>query len=155
MNYSECVKEFTAKTCDVPATPSPMTRAEVMFIVRMVISELGELVQTVEEYENTKEFLMEAIATMDLSKLPKPENDTQLIGDQGDALVDAMYYMENAAVKKGINLSGIFRVVHAANMDKFRNGVIKRSDGKIMKPADWKEPDIYSEIERQKKSGSW
>lgn len=153
--YSEQVYEFTAKTTPVPERPRPMSRDEVMFIVRMVMSELGELVQTVESYKNTPAFMAEALSTIDQRELPRATTEDEVIADQADALVDAMYYIENAAVKVGVNLSEVFARVHAANMDKFRNGVVRREDGKIMKPLDWQPPNIVEEIRRQKKFGAF
>jgi len=35
-----------------------------------------------------------------------------------DALVNIKYYMLNTTCKKGINLAGVFQVVHNANMEK-------------------------------------
>ncbi len=60
---------------------------------------------------------------------------------QADALIDVYYYSLNAAAKKGINLSAIFKIVHAANMakrDPATGKFLKRDDGKIIKPAGWK-----------------
>ena len=59
------------------------------------------------------------------------------IADQADALIDVYYYSQNAACKKGINLSSIFGMVHAANMakrDPISGTFLKREDGKIIKP---------------------
>jgi len=152
---SDMVRDFTTKTMDVPSTPRAMSKDEVMFIVRMVMSELNELVQTVVLYEDTQVFMEEALRTIDQRELPRPTTEAEIIADQADALVDAMYYIENAAVKAGVNLSSVFKLVHAANMDKFRNGVIRREDGKIVKPADWQPPNIVDEILRQKKYGAF
>ena len=59
---------------------------------------------------------------------------------QADALVDVYYYSLNAAAKKGVNLSSIFSIVHAANMakrDPATGQFLKREDGKIIKPKGW------------------
>merc|ERR1719410_2774899 len=80
------------------------------------------------------------------------------IGEQGDALVDMWYYSLNAAAKKGVNLSSIFDVVHRANMAKIDPATgkcMKRPDGKIIKPAGWKAPNVAAEIQRQFQQGSF
>jgi len=63
-----------------------------------------------------------------------------------DALCDLLYVTYGAAVALGIDLDPFFREVHRANMMKV--GGSKRADGKWMKPADWKPPDIAGLLER-------
>ena len=75
-----------------------------------------------------------------------------------DALTDAYYYMLNAACKKGVNVSSLFGIVHAANMakrDPETGKFLKREDGKIVKPKGWQPPDVEAEIRRQLKEGAW
>ena len=72
--------------------------------------------------------------------------------------MDIWYYSLNAACKKGINLSSIFELVHAANMSKKDANTgcfLKREDGKIIKPQGWKAPNIGREIQRQQHDGAW
>merc|ERR1712241_642661 len=83
-------------------------------------------------------------------------DEMNLIAEQGDALVDIWYYSQNAACKKGVNLCQIFDVVHAANMAKIDPATgkcLKRADGKILKPAGWKAPEVESEIRRKMAEG--
>ena len=65
-------------------------------------------------------------------------------------MVDIWYYSLNAAAKKGIDLSKIFEEVHAANMAKkdptTGKFIIRESDGKIIKPDGWKEPNIMTTL---------
>merc|ERR1719428_2657449 len=85
-----------------------------------------------------------------------PSDTSEVIGEQMDAFVDIWYYSLNAAAKKGVNMSSLFDIVHAANMAKIDPSTgkcIKRADGKVMKPAGWKAPDVESEI-RQPASAS-
>jgi predicted HAD superfamily Cof-like phosphohydrolase len=57
-----------------------------------------------------------------------------------DALVDILYVTLGSAVTFGVLLRGPFNLVHQANMAKVGGG---ESDlGKILKPPDWKPPDI-------------
>lgn len=162
MNDAEAVKEFTesstGKQC--PTTPQEMTYDDVLFIVRMVFSEMCELICTVTNNEQERdELLHKALESIDQCTNFTYSNKNELIAAQNDALVDSWYYSLNTAAKHGVNLSSIFNLVHQANMDK-RDPVtgkfIKReSDGKIIKPPGWKSPNIEEEIKRQSIDGSW
>lgn len=152
-NY-EAVKEFTegvsGERC--PSTPSKMSYDEVKFIVKMVLSEITELCQTVtKSHDEAVKMMVECMGT-DPSIQIEYKDDVEIIADQADAMVDAWYYMLNAASKKGMDLSAIFDVVHQANMakrDPETGKFIRRSDGKVLKPKGWKPANIVKEIERQ------
>ena len=130
--YTQKVREFCL-ACEneqnkLPTKPIFLSPEKVNFITQMVNDELEEL------------------------KVAKT------IGEQADALVDAIYYICNTAVKQGINLDNIFNIVHEANMSKIVNGkVLRRQDGKILKPDGWKDPQqfIDEEIKYQKQNGSF
>lgn len=158
------VHTFTRDTGNpCPDKPQPMSRDSVMFITRMIMSELDELVCTVTgSSEERDQFLQEALSTRDPCKnighKHYPTED-DLIAGQFDALVDAWYYSLNVAAKHGVNMSAIFDLVHGANMakrDPVTGTFLKReSDGKIIKPAGWTSPDITAEVARQKRDGAW
>jgi len=57
-----------------------------------------------------------------------------------DALADLLYVTYGAASTMGIDIEPFFEEVHRANMEKVGGPV--REDGKILKPPNWKEPDI-------------
>jgi predicted HAD superfamily Cof-like phosphohydrolase len=83
--------------------------------------------------------------------------ESELIAEQADAFTDIKIFMENAACKKGINLSKIFQIVHIANMNKrFPDGTFHRreEDDKIIKPPNWEAPDVTAEIIDQTKNGN-
>ena len=90
-------------------------------------------------------------------------NEKEIISDQGDALVDMIYYIMNCAAKNGINLAKIFDKVQEANMNKGilepetgkRKFIIRESDRKVMKPEGWKEPDIDAVVDEMLENGSW
>jgi len=129
MSYTKKVREFTS-AChdDLPETPKLMAREEIDFITKMVNDELEELSDA--------------------------KNETE----QADALVDAIYYICDTAVRHGMNLDNIFDIVHNANMQKVVDGkVIRREDGKIMKPESWVDPAplLEKEMERQQTEGSF
>lgn len=81
-----------------------------------------------------------------------------------DALADLLYVVLGTGVALGIDLSPIFDIVHETNMAKYPecNGtwgdrhephptVLRRSDGKILKPKNWVGPEgrIRDELRRQ------
>lgn len=60
-----------------------------------------------------------------------------------DALADMVYIAYGTAVAYGIPLDKVFAEVHRSNMAKLVDGkVIRREDGKVLKPEGWKPPDI-------------
>ena len=162
MSNSTDVKEFTegstGKEC--PQYPVAMQKDSVVFLIKMVISELDELMCTVSQNKDEKDKLMlEAFQARDECKDFDHEYQVKKIAAQADAMVDAWYYMLNASAKHGMNLSDLFKVVHQANMNKRdpKTGkfVRRASDGKIVKPEGWMPPDIEKEIQRQLEFGSW
>ena len=161
MNESdaEMVYKFTKESgTNVPNKPKLMSSDDVFFLIKMMLDEIMELGSTVECPHEVKYRMIKMIT--DSKDIPVIENVSieELIGEQGDALVDSYYYSLNAAAKNGINLSKIFEIVHKANMDKrdpLTGKFIKREDGKIIKPMGWKGPDIKAEIIRQTTYGSF
>jgi predicted HAD superfamily Cof-like phosphohydrolase len=128
--YCTEVKQFSDACQDNknPSTPQIMSTEAIAFIREMVNDELDEL----EEATNTHE--------------------------QADALVDAIYYICDTAVRHGLNLDPLFSIVHRANMQKVVDGhVIRREDGKIMKPDCWQDPEPFlsEEMKKQAEGGSW
>jgi len=123
-NFTKIVKEFT-KACaeeTLPDSPVEMKEDKIAFITKMVNDELQEL------------------------------SEASNVAEQADALVDAIYYICDFAVRQGFDLDPIFDIVHKANMSKVVNGrVIRREDGKILKPDGWIDPDplLQKEIGRQ------
>ena len=80
MGYTAQVREFTmACNDDLPAHPQNMTPEGIAFIRQMVNDELDELIAA------------------------------QTVTEQADALVDAIYYICDFAVRNGINLDPLVR----------------------------------------------
>ena len=162
MSNAESVKEFTegmtGNTC--PNKPIPLTKDDALFIVRMVMSELDELICTVSTTEDERDKLMQqSLDTRDKCKNFSYNNELELVSAQADAMVDSWYYMLNVASKHGMNLSKLFDVIHNANMakrDPDTGKFIRReSDGKVIKPDGWQPPDIEGEMQKQMDNGSW
>lgn len=159
MSDAELVREFTKESgIPVPNEPCVMNKEEVFFLMNMMLDEIMELGATVAEPQEVKFNMIKMIThSKDLPRITNVSKE-ELIGEQGDALVDCYYYSLNAAAKKGINMSKIFQIVHKANMDK-RDPITgkfnKREDGKIIKPNGWNPPNITAEIIRQFNEGSF
>lgn len=156
------VKEFTEGASGemAPLKPTVMSSDAVMFIIRMIMSELDELVCTVTPDDNKRdEFILKALKDRDKCHNFVYKTDDELIAAQFDALVDVWYYSLDTSVKHGVNLSKIFDLVHSANMakrDPTTGKFLKRKeDGKIIKPIGWMSPNVEAEIKDQRKYGSW
>ena len=61
-----------------------------------------------------------------------------------DALADIVYVAYGGALEHGIDLDAVLREVHRSNMSKVRSdgSVLKRADGKVIKPATYNPPDL-------------
>lgn len=156
---SDHVREFTDGAGQpTPDKPVLMSKDEVCFLGKMVLDEVMELFATVYSPGDAKGKLCGFIdASKNIAQLPA-DDETALIAEQGDAIVDVYYYMLNAAAKKGVNISALFHIVHAANMakrDPATGQFLKRQDGKIIKPPGWQPPDVKAEILRQIADGAW
>ena len=124
--YCQKVKQFTVLTDpNLPDTPKKLNKTQIKFAIKMLKDELKEL------------------------------KEAKDITEQADAFVDIIYYSCNLALKNGINLDPIFDIVHDCNMKKVVNGkIIRRDDGKILKPKNWIGPEelIKENINKQLKN---
>ena len=67
-----------------------------------------------------------------------------------DGLADVIYVAVGAALEFGIPLDRVWAEVHRSNMAKVdpqTGKVIKRADGKVLKPEGWTPPDIAGVID--------
>jgi len=157
--HATAVRQFT-RACGQPTpnTPQLMNRAEVEFITKMVLDELLELNATVMSPQEAKQGILNMLKVAKDCPQMRTTNMAEVVAEQADALVDIWYYSLNCAAKKGMNLSSVFDLVHAANMRKVNPATgmcVKRADGKIEKPAGWCPPDITREMHRQANQGSF
>jgi hypothetical protein len=161
---SEKVKDFS-DTVTLSKGKEPINFAQKictessLFLVKMIVDELVELLAASgipydERIKCLDQIVLKANAREDL-KVPSTDLDT--IMEQADAIVDIEYYMKDVAGRNGINTDELFNLVHDANMrKKNKDGKFDiRSDGKVIKPKDWKPADIKEEIERQMKGFSF
>jgi len=157
--HATAVRDFT-RACGqhTPNTPQLMNRLEVEFITKMVLDELLELNATVMAPFEAKTSVMNMLKVAKDVPMMTTANKAEIVAEQADALVDIWYYSLDCAAKKGINLSSVFSLVHAANMRKVNPATgmcIKRADGKIEKPVGWCPPNVAKEMERQAAQGSF
>ena len=66
-----------------------------------------------------------------------------------DAMADLDYVVEGTRLECGIDGRPLADEVHQTNMAKFGPGSWIRSDGKIMKPPNWKPPEIRKLLKKQ------
>lgn len=157
---AEKVRAFTEESSGISLVnaPEPMTLAEVTFIIKMTVSELTELAQTVTPGPGeAMELVRLAVGTDVKQDYIIPGDKHEFMAHQYDAFVDVMYYMYNAAAKKGVNLDKLFGVVHDANMKKrWSDGSFHRdSRGKVIKPPGYQEADVRSGIVAQAEHGAF
>ena len=128
--FAELIRKFSllarkakyGEDSTLPNIPTKLNREEIDFITRMVNDELDELKQAKD------------------------------IGEQADALADAIYYLYDCAGKAGINLDKVLKIVHENNMSKIKGKKTEfAQDGKVEKPVGWVDPKetIAKEINRQ------
>lgn len=159
---SERVKQFTEQSRGqaLPTHPRKMTRSDVEFLVKMNCGELMELLVTVMgNNEDARQVLKALVDTAEYPQFKADgQDDLSIMAEQADALIDIDYYNMNGAAKVGFNEDEVFDAVHQANMDKRSkvDGLFHRnSEGKVIKPEGWREPDIKAVVSRWLSEGTW
>lgn len=160
-NWPASVSAFTraAALKPLPEEPTPLNRERVLWLTRMVVSELYEFACTVSEpdeketqQQKAEALMQEAFQSYDKNGDPFSSEPIVQAAQQADAMVDWIYYTLNVAGAHRIDLDPVFQLVHEANMQKIDSatGIVRRNeDGKIQKPPGWTPPDIESELKRQ------
>jgi predicted HAD superfamily Cof-like phosphohydrolase len=106
---------------------------------------VGQNVSEVPEFPDENERVLRR-------KLLKEEVEEYFDGEDKDdlenvakELADIIYIVCGTAASYGIPLDRVFNEVHRSNMEKLVDGkVVRRDDGKILKPEGWAAPDIKS-----------
>ena len=140
-SWYNSVVEFTeqSKNIKIPSTPRPLTRAEMDFILSMILDECLELTSTFPELQGRgKEHLTELLqARTERTDLIQEHSTASLVAEHADGFIDIIYYILNASAKAGINLDAFFNEVHSANMrkrDPETGKFILNEQGKVIKP---------------------
>ena len=153
--WCEQVRKFTAGHMgpELPNGPREMTPESAKFLVRMVFSEMSELLATLPGVDNAEQcakIMHELVDTCGIHGKYDYSPGVKTIAAQADALVDAAYYMNDTAIRHGIDLDPIFRAVNDANLAKADDsGKFIKINGKVIKPPGWREPDVESIIQDQ------
>jgi len=134
---------------------------------RKILNKPGEPIKSIKELRAKLIFeeCMETIQALGVSVYVDKEsrlNDVAMAGfdfvadrdfnivEVADGLADIEVIALGTYLSCGIDDVEIFNEVHRTNMLKFPEGYNGlRSDGKWVKPLDWKEPDIKSVLENQ------
>lgn len=155
MDYYGKVREFTKATSPsvVPSTLQEMTEEEVLLFTNLIIEELLEfLIASFGNSAPAVAAIQRAMSNLRGICAPPPQNKYERIALQQDALADLVYVGLNGAAKTGSDFDRVFNLVHDSNMKKVdpaTGKVLRREDGKVIKPDGWTPPDILSEIKRQ------
>lgn len=151
------VKEFSeivakSQNAKLPDSPQKLSKDNIMFVVKMIMSECQELIGTIAHDEvEQKIMLQQCLDKIDWSKTPRCYlDDVDMVTNQCDALVDMMYYIGDTGARFNLPLADVFNEVHNSNMNKRKsNGLFSiRDDGKVLKPADWVPPNVDSIIRK-------
>lgn len=141
MTHLDMVREFheafdhpvrTGVNADVP---------EKILRMNLIEEEVRELGEALGLYRDWDGLWQEATGMINLpSGKVVGEVDTVEVAD---ALADIDYVVQGAALVFGLPHDEVFAEVHRSNMAKLVNGeVIRREDGKILKPEGWTPPDV-------------
>lgn len=115
------------RACDVPVLDRPAIPTQGRVLLRRILID--------------EEINRELFPAMDLGDLPAI----------ADGIADAIYVLVGTALEYGIPLDRVWTAVQQANMakvDPVTGKVLRRTDGKILKPTDWQAPDIAAILEK-------
>jgi predicted HAD superfamily Cof-like phosphohydrolase len=111
----------------------------------LLLEECTETMISLVGREETERMLIRCVRELDDVK------DT--CGDpvaQADGLADTIVIALGTSAAGGFIMAPIFNEVMDANDRKVGSGATVRHDGKLLKPADWRGPDIAAVLARQK-----
>lgn len=105
-------------------------------------TEMAALIHELVAEEAVEELLpaLERVIMLSEREVVQPHEMMEALAAVADGAADLIYVIMGAVQACGIDLRPVWRVVQAANMAKEGGDV--REDGKIMKPADWRPPDV-------------
>jgi predicted HAD superfamily Cof-like phosphohydrolase len=152
-------RQFDHPIADSPTIPSD---DRVRFRARFVVEQCLELLEACFEFPpqnamatGPSDTSMFADARAYLEIVIKNARVKVDLALAADALADIDYVVEGTRLEFGINGEPIADEVHRANLAKLHDGkVVKREDGKTLKPPGWTPPDIAGELEKQRRIGS-
>lgn len=112
---------------------------------RMLLEECTETMVALVGHDETERLLIQRWREVEhgLHMGDKPTEDL------ADGLADVMVIVLGTAVAAGIDLEPVFNEVMDANDRKCGPGARVRADGKLLKPIDWRGPDVAGVLKRQ------
>ena len=157
MTWDKLVAQFTEAAAEeeLPTAPKALSRKNWAFLKKMITDELSEVDQAFADFDNQ-------ITQVTEEGLQYAYDSSDLIAEQADGMIDMIYYILDCARKHGISLDPIMELVHSANMTKVdpETGKCRRDTdptsprfGKILKPVNFKAPNIKAEVNRQSAVG--
>lgn len=119
---------------DTPVLTEPQFPSDDRIILRLALIR-----------EETRETIAALEAAYISSELDEPPGDLE---ETADGIIDAIYVLVGTGIELGLPMQALWDEVQRANMAKaieqpdgtFR--VMKRADGKVLKPEGWEPPDI-------------
>lgn len=150
MSRTDDVRKFLAATDrHCPDTLGVPDDAAIRLQLQMTLEECLELIDSAlapfEEDDNAREYHRACSFIRDA--IQARQVDVKLSA-WADATIDMDYLNEANRLMLGIEGGPLWDEVHAANMRKI--GGPRRADGKLLKPDDWRGPDIDGVLERQR-----
>jgi predicted HAD superfamily Cof-like phosphohydrolase len=111
---------------------------------RLVAEEFAELTGALLGPE-ARAVVEQAVASV----MDRPLDDADLV-ETADATGDLRYVLHGLEIECGIPGDEVFTEIHASNMAKLGpDGVaLRRADGKVLKPAGWRPPDVAGVLAR-------
>lgn len=104
------------------------------------------------EYPDVCQMRLDLI-TEETQELAQALSNNDIV-EVADALADLLYVVYGAAHTFGLDIQPIFDEVHRSNMAKVGpdGKVLRREDGKILKPEGWTKPAVRAFVEMQRQS---
>lgn len=114
----------------------------------MAVEELGELGAALCPNHATLEHALEKLRSLTVVQLQSELGSKTQIINVADALADKIYIDIGTALEFGIPLDRVWAAVQHANMAKvgLDGKVLRREDGKILKPEGWQPPDVEKAV---------
>jgi predicted HAD superfamily Cof-like phosphohydrolase len=137
-------KLIGAPVLETPQTPE---QDRVRLRMRMLLEETIECLDAC--------FIAEQVTIYQVKKLIEEfisKNEVSVsLENLADGLGDVDYIVEGTRLEFGIDGEPIADAIHASNMAKVGpdGWIVRRADGKVLKPEGWKPPDITGELQKQ------
>ncbi len=133
--------------------PELMNDDETKFLIRMILSECQELVASIKKGPEFIRTIKENIDFWPLLDGKEVEKGDLFKSQVKSGEIIWQFFMDMFE-EKGISVHDVFAEVHKANMAKRDPStgkfILRKSDGKIMKPEGWKAPNIFKVIQIQR-----